>query len=138
MTPHMFEILHLGRPALANAERRAHYHQSAQIRKEWHEAAHKMCQITKAPKGLNRIGIIIQPLYDKGPLPDTDAIGPTVKGIIDGIVTGKPRKSAPPGYGVVPDDSGKYVAYVCLLAPIVIKGTKPGVRVIITEGRTFA
>ena len=132
--PHMFEILHLGRPQTSNAERQAHYHASAKVRKAWNEAALQMCRVTKAPKNLDCIGIIIQPIYDKGPLPDTDAIGPTVKGIIDGIVTGKPNKKSAPGYGVVPDDSGKHVAYVCLMAPIVIKGSKPGVRVTITNG----
>lgn len=132
--PLTFTIDWLGRPQTSNAERQAHYHKSAKIRAAWNEAAHQACQIARAPKGLDRIGILIQPIYDKGPLPDTDAIGPTVKGIIDGIVTGKPRKSAPPGYGVVPDDSGKHVAYVCLLAPILDRSAKPGVRVTITPG----
>ena len=75
------------------------------------------------PKGLDRIGILFQPIYPKGPLPDPDAIHPTAKGIIDGIVD----------HGVVPDDNGTHVAYVCFLAPIKDPTAKTGIRVIITH-----
>lgn len=132
--PHMFEITWLGRVHTANDERRAHHYTSAKVRKEWKEATIQMCRITKAPKGLERIGLLIQPIYVKGQLPDPDASAPTAKAILDGLVTGKHSKPEHAGYGVVPDDSGIYVAYVCLMAPIMDRSAKPGVRVTITPG----
>lgn len=118
-----FDITHLGRAHLANAERNVHHHQSAKIRKAWREAGIQGCRMAKVPKGLDRIGIMFQPIYPKGPLPDPDAIHPTAKGIIDGIVD----------HGVVPDDNGTHVAYICFLAPIKDPTAKTGIRVIITH-----
>lgn len=130
MTCWTFTIDWMGRAHLANAERNVHHHQSAKIRKAWREAGIQGCRMAKVPKGLDRIGILFQPIYPKGPLPDPDAIHPTAKGIIDGIVTGK---SKDPGYGVVPDDNGTHVAYVCFLAPIKDPTATTGIRVIITH-----
>lgn len=106
-----------------NAERNAHHYQSAKIRKVWREAGLQGCRMAKVPKGLDRIGFIFQATYDKGPIPDPGALAPTSKGIIDGIVD----------YGVVADDNGTYVAYVCELAPIKDPTAKTGIRVIITH-----
>lgn len=132
--PHVFVIDHLGRPHTMNDERRAHHYTSAKVRKEWKEATIQMCRITKAPKNLDRIGLLIQPIYNKGQLPDPDASAPTAKAILDGLVTGRHKDPSHEGYGVVPDDSGEYVACVCLMAPIMDRSVKPGVRVTITQG----
>ena len=80
MTCWTFTIDWMGRPHLANAERNVHHHQSAKIRKAWREAGIQGCRMAKVPKGLDRIGIMFQPIYPKGPLPDPDAIHPTAKG----------------------------------------------------------
>lgn len=128
---HTFTIDFLGRPHTMNDERQAHHFTSAKIRREWKEATIKMCVVTRAPRGLERIGVLIQPIYTKGNLPDPDASAPTAKAILDGLVTGKTKGQ--PGYGVVPDDCGKHVAYVCLMAPIKDPSCNPGVRVTIIE-----
>lgn len=118
-----FTIDWMGRPHLANAERRANHFQSAKIRKEWNEATVQACRINKVPKGLTRIGLHIQPTYDKLPLPDPDAPFPTAKAILDGLVA----------HGTIPDDNGTYVAYVCCLAPILDRDSPTGIRVAVVS-----
>lgn len=131
MTVWTFEISWLGRPQTMNAERNTHYYASNKIRQDWRGAAITSCRIAKVPKGLARVGLIFEPIYDKGPLPDPGALAPTIKGIIDGIVIGRDKTN--PGYGVVADDDGNHVGYVAELAPVVDRRLRPGVRVFIVD-----
>lgn len=104
----------LGRPHTANAERRLHHHAAAAIRKKWNHTTAILAGAASIPR-LTTVHIVAQGRYPGGNLPDADALAPSVKGAIDGLVTA----------GVIPDDGPRNVLSVLYLAPIVEPGTRP-------------
>ena len=134
MSVWMFDIDWVGRPQTMNKAHTDHHHKTSKIRKAWKEATITACRLHRIPRGLDRIGLIVQPFYpNRSGLPDPDACAPTAKAVLAGLTVGRSKDVKDHGWGVVPDDNGKHVAYVCLMAPQVIPGCKPGVRVIITH-----
>lgn len=61
---------------------------------------------------------------DRRSLPDPDGIAPALKGVLDGLVDA----------GVVPDDSGVFVAAVTYRRPVVEAGSLPALIVLVREG----
>lgn len=117
-----------------NQTHQFHHRKVSAIRRDWKVATMDACRLHRVPRGVERIGLTIQGFYpNRSSLPDPDALAPTAKAILDGLCTGRSPDIKDQGWGLIPDDDGRYVAYVCLLAPVVIKGCQPGVRVIITE-----
>ena len=53
------------------------------------------------------VAILARAYPQRGPLPDADAIAPTVKAVLDGIVAA----------GIIPDDTGEHVPLVAYGAP---------------------
>ena len=114
----------LGRPHLANAERRAHYRTNAAKRAEWREAGAQAARLAKVP-ALERVAVTVQARYGKGRLSDPDACAPSVKGLIDGLVDA----------GVIPDDTGEHLASVTYLAARLERG-RPDALVVRVEELT--
>lgn len=99
--------LELGRPLLANAVHKMHHHAVAKARGEYRDTA---CVLSAAWPHMDRVTISAQAVYPTArSLPDADAIAPSVKGVIDGLVA----------RGVLDDDGPKSVRSVTYLAPIV-------------------
>lgn len=112
-----------GRPMTANKAHNTNHFAVSKMREEWSDQTQVLCRVLDAPKGLDRVEITVRPFYDKGPLPDTDAVHPSVKAVIDGLVR----------YGVIPDDSGEHVRSLTYQAPLLSRGRGSGIIVAVQE-----
>lgn len=120
-----FTVRDLGRPMTANKAHNTNHFAISKMRELWGGETQKVLRAMKAPKGLGQVAITVRPFYDRGPLPDTDAVQPTVKAIIDGMVR----------YGVIPDDNGEYVRTLTYQSPLLSKGGGCGIIVAVEEVR---
>lgn len=82
----------------------------------WRRAAFQMAQAGKLPKGLVRVRIEPTARFSgRSPVREAPNLAPTIKAAVDGLGPqdrGKTAAGTPwiaPGYGLVPDDSDKYV-----------------------------
>lgn len=84
-------------------------------RPQWRATAATLAQRHKLPKGLRRarIDIVIAPPHKKH---DRSAFSPTCKAIVDGLgppffrkPSGRSKGAAAPGYGLISNDSRKYL-----------------------------
>lgn len=89
----------MGKPHTSNDERKMNRYRVAEAHREWREAALQAARLDGLPKNLLPCRVHAHAVYPKGNLPDTGAIAPTVKCIIDGLVD----------HGCWPDDSGEWV-----------------------------
>lgn len=95
-----------GRPFTANATNRLHHRQVAKLRAEWRDATTILARAAQLPP-MGRATATFQARYRTGRLSDADAIAPTAKACLDGLVRA----------GVLPDDTAAEVASVTYLAP---------------------
>jgi hypothetical protein len=116
------DLSELGRPPTVNADHQLHHYARSKVRKDWRELAATMARAAGIPP-LTAIDVTVQGRYDKGTLPDTDALQPAVKGVLDGLVDA----------GVIPDDRGEFVHSLRYLAPRLEAGRPPSLLVQITE-----
>lgn len=101
-----------------NAERKAGRFPSAASTAEWKQAAGWAAIRAKADKArLDAVSFDFQPIYAKGPLPDTGGIHPTEKAIVDALVE----------VGMIPDDNRWHNAGQMSRRPIM--GVETGVMV---------
>lgn len=112
----------VGRPLLANQERRQghwgmRHHEVSWWRKATREA---ILEAGHAKVRWDRARFEIAPAFDGGTLPDTGAIFPTEKAVIDGIVD----------MDVIPDDTRFHVAGILSLPPSLTTWTGIAVRVV--------
>lgn len=95
------------RPLLANSSNSMHPVERGKHVDLWRQAAFYAAAEAGVPKGLDRVAFVARPHYNKGPLPDTGGISPTLKAVIDGLVD----------YGLIPDDNGDHSRAEVLMAP---------------------
>jgi len=113
----------MGRPLLANQAHQMNHHQLAPIRKGYRDGAATLARAQLIPHH-DAVTVTAHAEYPtRRSLPDADAIAPSVKSIIDGLVDA----------GVIDDDGPAYVHSVTYLAPRVVPGCTPAVVVEITE-----
>lgn len=108
-----------GRPVLQNA--RMHHYAKAQAVKPWREAGCLLARLAKIPP-LGRASVACWGVYPTNVTPDVDAVAPTLKAVLDGIVDAK----------VLPDDRPPFIQSVTFYEPIVIRGAKPALVVVLT------
>lgn len=110
-TEHTFRVDWLGRPLTTNAAHRMHFRKVARIRKDWRGAAAWAVNLQGgAARGMGRITVECWGSYPNArALPDPEALAPSLKGFLDGLVDA----------AVIPDDTGAYVASVTFLPPVV-------------------
>lgn len=118
--PVTFVIDWMGRPHTSNKERQLHRFALATIHRTWREAGTQAARIAKL-RDLPPCAVTFQARYPSGNLPDTGAIAPTGKCIIDGLVDA----------GVWPDDKAEWVTEERYLPPIKAPG-QPAVIVTLT------
>ena len=119
-------ISHMGRPLLANQVHRLHFRTVAAIRKGYRDGAAKLARAQRIGS-YDAICVTAWAEYpSRRSMPDADAIAPSVKPVIDGLVDA----------GVIPDDSPAYVHQVTYRAPRVVPGCTPAV--IVEIGRSLA
>lgn len=104
----LLELDMLGRPTLTNRAHNMHHHAVSADRRRWREAGALLARAQRIP-ALERIAVDCWGRYPGGNLPDPDAVAPSLKGVLDGLVDA----------GVIPDDDGSHVAWVRYLAPVV-------------------
>jgi crossover junction endodeoxyribonuclease RusA len=102
----------LGRPTTTNRAHQLHHHAVSADRKQWRKAGCILARQANIPP-LDRCEIEVTARYpDRRSLPDPDGVAPAAKGVIDGLIDA----------GIVPDDSGDYVASITYHAPVVAPG----------------
>lgn len=101
-----YELTHVAKPLLMNAERRMHHHARAAVMREWRQVFHTLAVVNRVPP-CARVGIDVVHTVVKGKLPDAGACFPAVKAAVDGIVDA----------GVLPDDGPECVAWIRFHAP---------------------
>jgi hypothetical protein len=112
-------ISHMGRPLLANQAHQMHHRTLAPIRKGYRDGAATLARAQKIPHH-ERVTVTAHAEYPtRRSLPDADAIAPSVKSILDGLVDA----------GVLDDDGPAYVTAVTYEAPRVVAGCTPAVVV---------
>ena len=115
-------VLELWIPAPAgwiNLNHRMHWAVKAKLTKAWRLAARVHAQNAGLPKGFEHVRIEAHVVKSTARAYDAHNLTPTGKAIIDGLVD----------YGLVPDDTNRYV-----VGPDMREGGKgvPGIRVMIT------
>lgn len=114
---------HLGRPTTTNAAHRMHHHQVSADRKRWREAGWALAREAGVPS-CDAIALTVRGRYpDRRSLPDTDALAPAVKGVLDGLVDA----------GVIPDDGPDFVRCISYRPPLVAAGEPPALIVTIDD-----
>lgn len=109
------------RPTTMNELRRLHWSSDHQLRTEYRDLAFFAARRAGLPR-LEQIVLIARGVYaDAKALPDTDAIAPTVKGIIDGLVLAK----------LVPDDTAAHIRRISYDPPV--RDTWTGVELMIED-----
>ena len=91
-----------------NAAKSTHYRKWAALTLAWREATEARALLLGIPEATSRVGIEARPYQAGGTLADPGAHMPCVKACIDGL------RDA----GVLKDDTGQYIAWVMLHAPI--------------------
>lgn len=120
---HTVVIDFLGRPLLANQAHQMHFRKVAALRKGYRDGAATLARAQKIPHH-DTITITAHAEYpNRRSLPDADAIAPSVKSILDGLVDA----------GVIDDDGPAYVTAVTYEAPRVVTGCTPAVVVRIDD-----
>lgn len=99
-------VAHYDRPFTANQARRWHWSKVHAKTAEWRQAFGVLARAAKVPR-LDRVRITAVVHLAGRPL-DTDAIAPTVKAAIDGLVDAK----------VIPDDTPAHVLGVAYAPPV--------------------
>jgi hypothetical protein len=120
----VLDLSELGRPPTVNADHQLHHFARSKVRKNWRTLAATMARAAGIPP-LTAVDVTVQGRYPGGVLPDTDALQPAVKGVLDGLVDS----------GVIPDDRGEFVHSLRFLAPRVEPGRPPSLLVQITEAQ---
>ncbi len=116
---HELVIDWLGRPLLANQAHQMHYRTLGRIRKQYRDGAATLARAQRIPHH-DTIAVTAHAEYpNRRNLPDADAIAPSVKSILDGLVDA----------GVIDDDGPAYVTAVTYEAPRVVTGCTPAVVV---------
>lgn len=114
------------RPVTLNAERKANRYVRAKATALWRHLAELEVRGRPGPVPKHgRVHIRFEAVYpsNAGVLPDTGALYPTEKAIVDGLVDA----------GVIEDDSGEFVAGLTSVAPRKGDVAVPVVRVRVTE-----
>lgn len=112
----------LGRPTLANKVHNMHYRAVSADRKRWREAGCQAARLAKV-RPCDAVTLECWGRYPSGRLPDADAVAPSLKGVIDGLVDA----------AVVTDDDGTRVRAITYRAPVVTRGLPAALVVVITE-----
>lgn len=87
----------------------------AELVRTWRAATKQYATQARLPQGLRRVRIDIMARFQgAGPVRDTRNLEPTIKAVIDGLGPQRVRtvqgvRHVSPGYGLVPDDSDRYV-----------------------------
>jgi crossover junction endodeoxyribonuclease RusA len=116
---HRIVIDFMGRPLLANQVHRLHFRKVAELRKGYREGAATLARAQRIGS-YDAIEVTAWAEYpSRRSLPDADAIAPSVKPVIDGLVDA----------GVIPDDGPVYVHRVSYQAPRVVTGYSPALVV---------
>lgn len=124
--PYTLVIDWMGRPLLANQAHQMHHRTLAPIRKGYRNGACTLARAQRIPHH-DTVTITAHAEYPtRRSLPDADAIAPSVKSILDGLVDA----------GVIDDDGPAYVLAVTYEAPRVVPGCTPAVVVTITPDPT--
>lgn len=90
-----------------NAERKLSRYERADVVREWRRAFWLLCRVQRVPR-LGLVAVDVHQGVHRGKLPDTAASSPAAKAAVDGaLVDG----------GVVPDDTGEFVAWVRFFPP---------------------
>lgn len=115
----------LGRPPTANSRRRQHWRTQARSVEAWKHAALWMARQQRMPR-LMAIEVECWGRYPNGrSLPDTDAVAPALKAVLDGLVIAQ----------IIPNDTPAHVHGVTYRPPVVAHGM-PALVVRITEIET--
>ena len=93
-----FRVFTGERPLLLNGERKLHWSARNRAVKEWHEATHAALLEHGVSRGWGRVKFGFWPVYPGGQLPDTAAVFPTTKAIVDACVS----------WGVIEDDRPEF------------------------------
>lgn len=96
------------RPLVLNRERRLHWSVRSTAVDDWHEATHTQLMLDRVRERWVRAGFRFYPQYPKGPLPDTVAVFPSTKAIVDALVA----------HGLIPDDNPHHNAWEVHYAPV--------------------
>lgn len=110
----------MGRALLSNKANKMHWAALGRERTAWGDAAIQAARLAHMPAQA-AVAVTVRCEYPRRPLPDTDALSPTIKGILDGLVRG----------GFLADDTGEYVASVETL-PAVVDRTLNRPTVVVT------
>lgn len=108
-----------GRPLLSNA--RLNVYVKAQVVKEWRHAGCVLARAQRIPN-LARVSVACWGRYPTRTLPDVDAVAPSLKAVLDGVVDAK----------VLIDDRPPFVQSVTYYEPVHVKGCKPALIVVLT------
>lgn len=85
---------------LLNANDRRHHHNRSAVTAQWRGSANLWARHHKAPKGLQRARVDVAFIFPTNRRRDASNLHPTVKAIVDGIVT---------DYGLLPDDNDTHL-----------------------------
>jgi hypothetical protein len=91
-----------------NAAKSTHYREWAKLTKAWREAMARRAALLEVPRVTSRVGVDARPYQVGGHLADPGAHMPCVKACIDGL------RDA----GVLEDDTGAFVAWITVHAPV--------------------
>lgn len=81
-----FRVATGDRPLLLNGERKAHWSARSSAVEDWHTATSEALTEHKVPRGWGRVTFAFWPVYPVLPIPDTAAVYPTTKAIVDACV----------------------------------------------------
>ena len=118
-----WDLVYFKRPLTINTVYgKIHFRERAKIVKEWREAYRQIAEDQKLPKGLSYVGIEVLPVLGTRALQDAGNCIPAAKAAIDGLLDGGKHAKDAPGYGMFPDDTPEYLAWVKLHASVYEKG----------------
>ena len=113
----------------ANRWHTGHWSKKTELVSAWRAAAIQAARIAKLPKGLAAFTVTVQARHQTMRLTDFDAMAPTAKAVIDGLVSG-PRGD---GYGLAPDDTPEYARSLTLLPSFCDRDKREALIVTIRE-----
>lgn len=112
-------VIDLGRPLLSNA--RLHFQEKAKVVREWRTGGLVFSRKAHIPP-LSRVAVACWGRYPTRNMPDVDAVAPTLKAVLDGVVDA----------GVLPDDRPPFVQSVTYYEPVYEKGCRAALVVLLT------